>query len=213
MKFRYLIISLLIALAAPSSRAQLFGWAPKDMDLTYVVPIPSSGDYEGDFGFEGRIRKWSWGDFGWMTNLGIHQWSFNGVPSFIQGNVAGAESVDGSIGFLVAGLGGCYRMVEDDYKSVSFDAGLRFHSGLTEAKVRSRPSSAGTVEGDIKMTNNLLAWVGVDATYKPESWPQMLLGVGYQQDVVQGEITVNDRQVGDMELSGAYVRLGIRVEL
>jgi len=197
-----------MALLAPPA-AQAWDWAPSDSEIGVLRPVPLASEFQGDFGFDLRMRRWQWDNKGLIFAGGLHQWSFDGVPGYVEENVNGARSIRGSMGFLHFGAGMFVAPVKNEAVEVSFDAGLRMHLGLTQAKVQSVPVGTNVVETNIKTADSLMAWVGGQVSYTPETWPSFVLGVGYQQTVIGGDLAISGNRVSDLDLNAFFVRVDI----
>jgi len=201
------VVCLCMWLTVPMTRA--WDWAPSDSEIGVLRPVPIAEEFAGDFGFDLRLRRWQWENKGLIFAGGLHQWSFDGVPDYVASNVNGVRRIRGGMGFLHFGAGMFIAPIKNDAVEVSFDAGLRMHLGLTQAKAQSVPIGTNVVENDIKTADSLMAWVGAQASYTPETWPSFVLGVGYQQTVIGGDLAISGNKVSDLDLNAFFVRLGI----
>jgi hypothetical protein len=203
------LLSLLLVCAALPAAAQVY--VVKELHLRYAHLMPSGGIFDDGFGLEGTVRRWQWDRLGYGLSLGLNDYGFNSSPGFVD-QLRGGATVDGSAGYIPLQGSLLFAAYRDDRLALNLEAGLRYQVAVTSAEVRV-PLGGGTDSLKIDLGDSVTGMVAAHLEFSPTGGYAIVLGAGYQQDIVQGEISVSETTVGDVELSGAFLHLGVTVGL
>ena len=203
------ILALLLALPALPACAQEY--IVKQAHFRYAQIFPSSNIFKDGYGLEGTIRSWKWGSTGYGLSLGLNDYSLDGNAEFAQNLRAGA-TIQGSAGYIPLQASFLYAPIRTHDVDVNLEFGLRYMVALTSADVVI-PLGESQTSLPIDIADAITAIGAVHLEYRATSSVSLILGLGVQQDVIQGEFGVSDVVVGDAELSGAFIHLGAAVDL
>lgn len=62
---------------------------------------------------------------------------------------------------------------------------------------------------EVDLDNALVGILGIEIGFPISDWTRITSSFGYQFDVDKGEVEIGDIDMGDTELKGYFVRLGV----
>jgi hypothetical protein len=205
-----LLACLLLILLSADLRAQKY--VEKELHFRYSQLLVSGNVFDGGFGVGGTVRRWEWDRLGWGISLGLDNMDFASGGEVVSG-VSGGLRADGTAGYIPLQGSLLYRLVDGERLRLNAEGGLRFMVGLTSADV---VVSAGGGEANrpIDVADSITGIAALHLEYRRDPGASLLvLSGGVQQDVVQGEYSVSQVSLGKVELSGAFVSLGMAFDL
>lgn len=206
----WILISLSICTLAGPITTQA-DYVHRDAAFTYVHFSPAFNFYDEAWGFEGELRRWVWRDdtMGWSAQIGIQNWGIVDQPSQINA-VQEITSTRGAASFLLGGLSWIMRPDWNDRFRPMLEVGTRFNYGLTSASanVPTGPTTSAR-GGGIDIASQITGIIAVTADYRFNNDWIVQAGLGYQFDIVQGEMAYAGQKIADNELSAPFARIGI----
>ena len=202
---------LALLLALPALRAGAQEYILRQAHFRYAQILPSSNIFKDGYGLEGTIRHWKWDTTGYGLSLGLNDYSLDGGADFAQSLRAGA-TIQGSAGYIPLQASFLYAPIRTHAVDVNLEFGLRYMVALTSADVVI-PLGESQTSLPIDIADAITAIGAAHLEYRFGSGYSAVLGLGVQQDVVQGEYGVSDVVAGKAELSGAFIHLGMAVDL
>ena len=162
--------------------------------------------YDPGFGGELQYRNWGSDPIGWALSVGVEQFSAQsdstdlGVPSI--------GDFGGDLMLIPVGASLLYKLVDVNDWTVILEGGLRYvvaDSSIDFVRV------GETQREDLDVDDGVIAVLGADVERLVTESAAIFFGVGYNLDVMQGEITIPNDTLKDNELHGVFVQLGARV--
>lgn len=205
-----LLLLPLVFLLAGELRAQKY--VERELHFRYSQLLITGNLFDGGFGVGGTVRRWEWDRLGWGVSLGLDNLDFARGSEAVSG-VSGGLRADGTAGYIPVQGSLLYRLVDGESFRINAEGGLRYMVGLTSADVVVSVGG-GEVNRPIDVADAITGIAALHLEYRREPGASLiLLSAGVQQDVIQGEYSVSQASLGKVELSGAFVSLGMVFDL
>jgi hypothetical protein len=123
--------------------------------------------------------------------------------------------LDGSVLLLPIGGSILYRPVRSDSFSITLEGGIRYI--IVESSVdASIELFDGTdtlfLEDELKIDDGMVGVVAADAEARLTPSFRLIGGIGYQFDLIEGDVKLQGEKFGDNELNAFFVRAGFAID-
>ncbi|NCC51618.1 MAG: hypothetical protein EOM20_10425 [Spartobacteria bacterium] len=174
----------------------------------FLVGFPGQGDfdlYKSTYGVGVQYRNWSWDPFGFALDGGIYRTEADSSSDSVLPEEKG--SFDGDIIQYPLGASALYQLYFSEEWGVTFELGLRYV--FITSNMEYTWKDTGEKE-DVDVGHGFILVAALDGDYAlNEAW-RVFGGVGLQQDIVKGKLSLADEDLRDNELKGFFARFGIR---
>ena len=202
----------LVVVALSFSALTAFALDDGDRQITgaFSYYLPSGDFYEAGAGFDAKFSWWQTDEKAYVLSVGYMQWGLakNTQVGNINGNVVGL-GLTGDVNMIPVGASVLWRNQTDYSRNVdvSLELGLKYVIADSDAEAL-QVSSAGTGSTPIDVENTALALVGMEIDYFLSDDHDLILGVGYNLDILKGDVNVAGATDYENELGGFYFTLG-----
>lgn len=202
-------ISVLVLIAAlfwgvaPVSNGETESWL-NEIAGGLVVQFPGTGDfdlYDIGFGAELQYRNWHFDPIGWALSAGFGTWEANEDCRKL-GRIH--TDFDGSVATIPLGVSALFYLYGTQDFSLLLEAGLRYV--IVDADVDF--IREGNLSSTLDIDDSVLGLLALEADYYVSRQFMVFGGLGYQQDIVRGEIQTPTGPLRDNEFTSLFVRLG-----
>ena len=162
--------------------------------------------YDPGFGGELQYRNWGYDPIGWAVSVGVEQFKANSDSSDL--GVPSIGDYDGDLMLIPVGASLLYKLMDTPDWTIALEGGLRYV--VADSSIDFQRTGEARRE-NLDVDDSVIAVIGADLERRVSEGAALFLGVGYNVDVVQGEIAIPGDTLKDNELHGAFVRLGARV--
>ena len=181
---------------------------------TFSYYLPSAVFY--DLGVGGEVKYAVWNDDGraFAISLGYARWGVE-ADTRVQLGGGGAVGVGfgGDVTTIPIGASVIWRN-ETDYSrnlDVSLELGAKYMLSDSEANATTVTIANGgreVGETPISVDDNVVAFISMDLAYLPNDERDISFGVGYNYDVLKGDIKAAGGNIAENEFKGVFFNIG-----
>lgn len=175
--------------------------------------LPGTGDfdlYDYGLGLELQYRNWYFNPFGWSVSLGIASWEANSGCTDL--GRAEHRDFDGTVTLVPVGLSGLFQLYSSETFNLLVEAGVRYVWVDADVDfvrvVQQDKGDPKAIPSRLEIGDGWLGVLAVEADYYVTERFLLFGGLGYQQDIVRGDIETPAGPLRDNELSAFFLRLG-----
>jgi hypothetical protein len=179
-------------------------FSPKDDDT-----------YDFGLGAEAQVRFWGEEGFGWALSVGLCSWAIEDQSlSGTDGSLSVSADFDGSVLLLPLGGSVLFRPKLSDEVSLVLEGGLRYvvvNSNVDADLEVSDGSTTVFAKEEVDVENGFVGIIGANLEIEVAETTDLLVGIGYQFDLAEGDVELLDEKLGENELEAFYVRAGVAI--
>lgn len=206
-------LSILLLLSA-SALAQVPSHVEASPDLgpQIQIALPGAGDYDlydSGLTLELQFRDWVGDPWGYLLAIGYGEWQASDDAEKPGANL---YDFDGDIEVVPFGASILYKMYEDDAWSITIEAGLRYFA--TDSKITARNSDQPPANRyDVEIDDSIVGRVGVSADYVLSEDFILSLGIAYQKDIEEGDLSTELGPGVDNSFESFIIETALRMPL
>lgn len=177
----------------------------------FNVAFPGAGDYDlfdTGYGVELQYRYWVDAPWGWAAALGVSTWDAKSSSSDL--GVPNLHSFNGSATLIHLGGSGLYRILDTENVAVTLEAGVRYV--IVDDDIDAKDANRGDARQNLDIDDGIVGLIAADADFRLNDGFVLAFGLGYQGDLVKGDISSRDDDLKDNELQAFFVRVGGKFE-
>jgi len=186
--------------------------ADRELRFSPSYIIPGDDDtWDNALGIDVQYIVWNTPTLGFAASGGIGSWNVND-ELLIDYEAGYAMEIDGSATMLPLGASVLYRPSTSSSAKITFEAGLRYvivNSGINIAAT----DGYYYLEDEVDIDNGLVGIIGADLEFPLSPTANFGLGAGYQSDLSKGDASWFGVELGDNELKGLFIRIGLTLKI
>jgi len=195
------------ALAAWAAAAAPAGLFPENEIGLNAIYLPGTGlgdfdAYEQGYGLELSYRNWQAEPWGWALAAGMTRFAAD------NGSRAWGVGLDGDLTVFPFGGSVLFKLADTYSYTVTAEGGLRYAPAQSDLTIQ-----AGRGRMDLDVDPALLGVLRLAAEWPIAARTRFTAGLGYQADILRGEVKAGDRPVHDSILESVSVSIGLRWSL
>lgn len=188
----------------------------------YYIPAADE-DYDLGFGAEVQYRIWLGQSWGVAIAAGISDWIANDQYVYSSALINGMQSdyygnVSGSVYMIPLGGSLVFRQKINEQLMLCEEAGIRYVLVESDVELDGYLGTPG-VEGQprlhepLDIDNGMIGRLKVAMECPVSAAMNAVIGIGYQFDIMKGDVALFGEQTGDNELKALFIEAGIAVRL
>lgn len=211
-----LIFSLILTvLLSPVVTTQAMEEGDKTLSGIVSYYLPDSSFYKAAAGLDLKYAWWREDGKAYAFSVGYTQWGLKG-QSEIRSNAGGATGIGlgGDVNMIPIGLSAIWRNQTDYNRNldVSLELGAKYaiaDSGAQATVVTSVPGGGAAVsQSGIDVENSAYLFVAIDLAMLFSDYSDFVLGVGYNYDILSGDVRAAGGKIEENALTGFFFNLG-----
>ena len=184
----------------------------------YIVP-GDDDSWDNAFGVEAQFIKWVNPNVGVAFAAGIGTWEANDeIISWYDpyDGLGYAVGADGSATTVPIGGSVIIKPLTGGPAELTLEGGLRYvivSSDVDLIGAASDGFDSIVVEDEVDIDNGVVGLFGADISFPLSPQAKIGFGAGYQFDIEKGDVTWLGEEIGDNEMKGFFLRVGISIDL
>jgi len=205
------LIGLGLALFGVSGRAEF----ELSLGGSYIQP-QNRDNFKTGVGGELQLRAWITDTVGVLVAGGASSWETRSEREIQQiGGVIQGNEISGNATLIPVGASLIFRDGPGGASAVTLELGIRQVLAESEVDITiASIDSAGAVrlrESRLDIDDSIVALAEAQVAVKFGGASSVFLGVGYQWDIVQGDVTFEGQKIGENEWEALFFRAGLLV--
>jgi hypothetical protein len=197
-----LLIGLLISSTVCFSAENELRFLP-----TYIFP---GDDHTWDeaYGIDVQYILWHTPNLGTALSAGVSSWKINSIYV----GYGTVTEVDGSARTFPIGASVLYRPTVGGPSEVTLECGLRYVFVNSDINV-TVSDRYGIYKHKVDIDDGLVGLLGADISFPVSSTIKVGFGAGYQFDISKGDVIFQGIDIGNNEMKGFFLRLGMNIKI
>lgn len=170
--------------------------------------LPSDDDsYGSSYGAEAQLRYWVNDQFAIAPAIGILGWHTRSQYE-TDGSITMELSKD-RVEMIPLGLSALYQVKMTDRLSIQLEGGVRYVIINSDLSVGLDTGSPTIQYLTMEFDDGVVGIIGADLLLRISDYVHLQGGIGYQVDLVKGDINLEGVAVGENELQALYFKAGL----
>lgn len=176
----------------------------------YAIFPGDDDTWDNAYGLEAKCIFWADPNFGIALSGGIEQWN---VTDDIYADPGYAIKADGDAVMIPLGISALLRPLPSNSPfTLTLEGGLRYVVVNSDITITATDYEY-IYEDEVDIDNGLIGLIGADLSIPIAPKASVGLGMGYQFDISKGDATWVGINIGENELEGFYINLGLDIKL
>lgn len=206
----------LLSLVTPLASSHAARYVDQELKIIYQVYSPTWDFYDSAWALEAELQRWYSDTLGYAIVGGLQEWTPARRPKEIL-RFNETLVVRRNFAYIPIGAHVLYRPIVNEYLSLTFAAGGRFAVGATTATADVSVDTSEGVNriraGGMDVGTSFMASLAADLEWRCTENTYLFGGVGYQQDILPGEVAFAGIKFADNELSAPFFRIGVVIDM
>jgi hypothetical protein len=174
---------------------------------TYIIP-GDNDTWDEAYGIEAQYILWHTPNVGTALSAGVSSWKVNSVYVG-YGTVA---EVDGSATTFPIGATVLYRPTVGGPSEVTLECGFRYVIVSSDIDVTVF-EGYNKYKHKVDIDDGLVGLLGADISFPVSATMKIGFGAGYQFDISKGDVIFQGFDIGNNEMKGFFLRLGMNIKI